>query len=46
MALIKFEKNIKNKLDERTINPSSSAWVKLPDNFFSQEKSRLRNMIC
>ncbi|MAZ28096.1 MAG: hypothetical protein CL868_13605 [Cytophagaceae bacterium] len=37
MAPIKFEENIKRKLDERKINPSASAWAKIEGQLQGQE---------
>ena len=38
MAPIKFEENIKNKLDERRLKPSSEAWSKLSERLDGQGK--------
>ena len=37
MAPIKFEENIKNKLEKRTINPSEDSWAKLSNKLDEQE---------
>ena len=37
MALFKFEENIKNKLEKRTINPSENSWAKLSSKLDEQE---------
>lgn len=39
MAPIKFEENIKDKLDKRTIQPSTEAWVKLSSRLDAQEQN-------
>ncbi len=39
MGPIKFEENIKNKLEKRTIEPSENAWNKLSANLDAQEDS-------
>lgn len=38
MAPIKFEENIKDKLDKRTLQPSTEAWHKLSDRLDANEK--------
>ncbi|NRD21666.1 hypothetical protein HNV10_00330 [Winogradskyella litoriviva] len=38
MAPIKFEENIKDKLERRTLSPSSNAWSKLSDRLDEDEK--------
>ena len=38
MAPIKFEENIKDKLDKRTLKPSTEAWNKLSERLDGQEK--------
>jgi len=38
MAPIKFEENIKDKLDKRTLQPSTEAWNKLSERLDEQEK--------
>lgn len=38
MAPIKFEENIKDKLEKRTLSPSSEAWSKLSDQLDEDEK--------
>jgi hypothetical protein len=38
MAPIKFEENIKDKLDKRTLSPSSDGWSKLSDRLDADEK--------
>ncbi|QXP77736.1 MULTISPECIES: hypothetical protein [Winogradskyella] len=37
MAPIKFEENIKSKLEERTLSPSAEAWSKLSDRLDAEE---------
>lgn len=39
MAPIKFEENMKEKLEKRTIQPSSDAWTSLSDRLDKQDKS-------
>ncbi len=40
MAPIKFENNIKDKLDKRTLQPSNNAWDKLSERLDNQEKKK------
>ncbi|MDO5979643.1 hypothetical protein [Flavivirga spongiicola] len=40
MAPIKFEKNIKDKLDKRRLQPSDNAWGKLSERLGNQEKKK------
>ena len=40
MAPIKFEENIKNKLENRALKPSSLAWDKLSNRLDEQEKNK------
>ncbi len=40
MAPIKFEENIKEKLDKRTIKPSTDAWTKLSKRLDNREEKR------
>jgi len=40
MAPIKFEENIKEKLEKRTIKPSANAWNKLSERLERQEEKR------
>ncbi|WP_299125102.1 hypothetical protein [uncultured Winogradskyella sp.] len=44
MAPIKFEENIKDKLEKRTLSPSSESWSKLSDRLDADEK-KSRNPI-
>jgi len=44
MAPIKFDDNIKNKLEKRTIQPSSDAWNKLSSAINSEEKKSSRHL--
>ena len=39
MAPINFENNIKDKLDERMLKPSTDAWGKLSDRLDNQDKN-------
>ncbi|WP_047548009.1 hypothetical protein [Psychroserpens sp. Hel_I_66] len=44
MAPIKFEENIKNKLEKRTIQPSTGAWDKLSADLNQNDKSNRRGL--
>lgn len=45
MAPIKFEENIKNKLEKRTIEPSNLAWNKLSEKLDAQEDGKPNSKI-
>lgn len=45
MAPIKFDDNIKNKLEKRTIEPSDNAWNKLSDKLDTQENQSNKKII-
>ena len=45
MAPIKFEENIKGKLDKRTFQPSTEAWNKLSERLDEQDKKGNNKMI-
>lgn len=45
MAPNKFEENIKNKLEKRTIQPSKDAWAKLENRLDSTDKKRKNKTI-
>jgi len=44
MAPIKFEENIKNKLEERTLSPSSETWSKLSDRLEAEENKSKKSV--
>lgn len=44
MAPIKFEENIKDKLEKRTLSPSSDGWSKLADRLDEDEKESKKPM--
>ena len=44
MAPIKFEENIKNKLEERTLSPSTEAWSKLSDRLDAEENKSKKSV--
>ena len=44
MAPIKFEENIKSKLEERTLSPSSDAWSKLSDRLDAEENKSKKSV--
>ncbi len=44
MAPIKFEENIREKLEQRTIEPSSQAWESLEQRLNTDEKKQSKNM--
>ncbi|MEM9679750.1 MAG: hypothetical protein AAF901_05455 [Bacteroidota bacterium] len=44
MAPIKFEENIKEKLEQRTLSPSTGAWSKLADLLDNEDKKRKNPM--
>ena len=39
MAPIKFEENIKDKLEKRTLTPSSESWSKLSERLDAEDNS-------
>jgi hypothetical protein len=43
MAPIKFEENIKEKLEQRSIQPSSNAWQSLEQKLNADDKKRIKN---
>ncbi len=45
MAPIKFEENIKDKLEKRELQPSADAWIKLSKRIGNQEKKRQKKSI-
>jgi len=44
MAPIKFEENIKDKLEKRTLSPASDSWSKLVDRLDEDEKKSKKSM--
>ncbi|WP_179316176.1 hypothetical protein [Winogradskyella undariae] len=44
MAPIKFEENIKSKLEERTLSPSAEAWSKLSDRLDAEENKSKKSV--
>ncbi|MGS2727662.1 hypothetical protein ACU8DI_13715 [Psychroserpens sp. BH13MA-6] len=44
MAPIKFDENIKQKLEKRTLQPSADAWVKLEDQLESRDKRKSKGL--
>ena len=45
MELIKFEKQAKNKLEQRRIQPSSDAWNKLTDRLDANQEKQKNNRL-
>ena len=43
MAPVKFEEQIKNKLEQRAINPKENAWDKLAERLDTQERKKTIN---
>ena len=43
MAPIKFEENIKDKLEKRTVMPSEASWSKLSQRLDGEEKRNKRS---
>ena len=43
MAPIKFEENIKDKLEQRSLQPSTKAWQRLEQRLNSDDKNRNKN---
>lgn len=46
MAPIKFEENIKSKLDERTIKPSPAAWERISQKLDASDQKKKRNRLA